>query len=116
MVMVALMAVAVVLSGSRTGSRTGMLACMAALAVYLLARRSLAGKTTEVLPEYEKLYRRLGRNGLFLYNHAAELHEVKEYEKSTTVFSLCTRYFNDIDVQMLLADNYRGLGKHEDTE
>ncbi len=81
-----------------------------------IARLSLAGKTTEVLPEYDKLYRRLGRNGLFLYNHAAELHEVKEYEKSIAVFGRCMRYFNDMDVQVLLADNCRGLGKHGDAE
>jgi O-antigen ligase len=81
-----------------------------------VAHRSLAGKTLQVLPEYGKLYPYLGRNGLFLYNHAAELHEVKEYEKSLRVFDLCTRYYNDMDVQMLLADNYRELGRHDEAE
>jgi len=69
----------------------------------------LAGKTIEVLPEYDKLYSYLGKNGLFLYNHAAELHEVKEYEKSLLVFGLCLKHFNDMDMQMLLADNYKNL-------
>ena len=81
-----------------------------------IARLSLMGKTAEVLPEYEKLYRWLGRDGLFLYNHAAELHEAKEFERSIAVFERCTRYYNDIDVQMLLADNYKELGKYTEAE
>jgi O-antigen ligase len=81
-----------------------------------IARQSLAGKTQEVLPEYEKLYRYLGHNGLFLYNHAAELHEAGEYEQSIAVFGRCTRYYNDMDVQMLLADNYRELHGYDEAE
>jgi O-antigen ligase len=81
-----------------------------------IAHQSLAGKTLQVLPEYDKLYAYLGRNGLFLYNHAAELHEVKEYEKSLSVFGLCLKYYNDMDVQMLLADNYRELGRYDEAE
>jgi hypothetical protein len=81
-----------------------------------IAKQSLAGRTREVLPEYDKLYKYLGRNGLFLYNHAAELHEVKEYAKSLSVFERCVRYYNDMDVQMLLADNYKESGRYDETE
>jgi tetratricopeptide (TPR) repeat protein len=81
-----------------------------------IAHKSLAGKTAEVLPEYDRLYAYLNRNGLFLYNHAAELHEVKEYEKSLSVFDLGVKYYNDMDVQMLLADNYKELGRHNEAE
>jgi O-antigen ligase len=81
-----------------------------------IAHQSLAGKTIEVLPEYDKLYAYLDRNGLFLYNHAAELHEVKEYEKSLSVFGLCVKYYNDMDVQMLLANNYEESGKYDEAE
>jgi tetratricopeptide (TPR) repeat protein len=84
--------------------------------VEAIAKQSLAGKTREVLPEYSKLYKYLGRNGLFLYNHAAELHEVKEYAKSLSVFERCVRYYNDMDVQMLLAYNYKELGMYDETE
>jgi tetratricopeptide (TPR) repeat protein len=55
-------------------------------------------------------------NGLFLYNHAAELHEAKEYERSIAVFERCARYYNDMDVQMLLADNYKETGKLPEAE
>ena len=79
-----------------------------------LAGKSLAGQTLKVLPEYDKLYPLLGKNGLFLYNHAAELHKAKQYEKSIAIFELCTRYYNDMDVQMLLADNYKELGKYKE--
>ncbi|MDR1341508.1 MAG: O-antigen ligase family protein [Prevotellaceae bacterium] len=81
-----------------------------------IAKQSLMGRTKEVLPEYDKLYKDLGRNGLFLYNHAAELHEVKEYAKSLLVFERCVRYYNDMDVQMLLAYNYKELGRYNEAE
>jgi tetratricopeptide (TPR) repeat protein len=81
-----------------------------------IAKQSLAGKTKEVLPEYDKLYKYHGKNGLFLYNHAAELHEVKEYTKSLSVFERCIRYCNDMDVQMLLACNYKELGRYDEVE
>jgi O-antigen ligase len=81
-----------------------------------IARQSLSGKTLRVLPEYEKLYSCLHHNGLFLYNHAAELHEVKEYGKSLSVFDVCVKYYNDMDVQMLLADNYKELGMYVKAE
>ena len=44
-----------------------------------IARCALAGKTLKILPEYDKLYPLLGKDGLFLYNHAAELNEAKEF-------------------------------------
>ena len=77
-----------------------------------IARFSLGN----VLPEYDKLYRWLGKDGLFLYNHAAELYEAKEYEKSLAVFEQSTRYHNDMDVQMFLAANYSALGKYVEAE
>jgi tetratricopeptide (TPR) repeat protein len=69
-----------------------------------------------MLPEYNRLYRQLGKNGLFLYNHAAELHEAGEFERSAAVFERSMRYYNDMDVQMLLADNYIELGKYAEAE
>jgi len=81
-----------------------------------IARLSLSGHTVQVLPEYDQLYQWLGKDGLFLYNHAAELHEAKEYERSIAVFAHCTRYHNDMDVQMLLAYNYKELGRYREAE
>ena len=81
-----------------------------------IAHLSLAGKTKEVLPEYEKLYRWLGKNGLFLYNHAAELLEAGQFEKNLAVFARCTHYFNDFDVQMSIAENLKELGQYAQAE
>jgi O-antigen ligase len=81
-----------------------------------IAKQSLAGKTKEMLPEYEKLYKYLDNIGLFLYNHAAELHQAGEYEKSLAVFEKCIKYYNDCDVQMLVADCYKELGDFKNAE
>jgi len=81
-----------------------------------IAHRLLAGQNNKVLSEYDQLYRWLGKEGLFLYNHAAELHEADEFERSNAVFERCTRYFNDMDVQMLMAGNYKKLGKFAEAE
>jgi tetratricopeptide (TPR) repeat protein len=81
-----------------------------------IAHKSLAGRTIEVLPEYDKLYGYLGKNGLFFYNHAAELHEVKEYEKNLLVCGLCLEHYNDMNLQMLRADNYMELNRAEEAD
>lgn len=60
--------------------------------------------------KYHDLHEWLGKDGMFLYNHAAALHRDKQYKESLIVLTLCTRYFNDFDVQLLLADNYYHLG------
>jgi O-antigen ligase len=102
-----------------------MAVCLVLVAVHLIraettwnriARQSLAGHTEEMLPEYDKLYSKLGSNGLFLYNHAAELHEAKDYKRSLAVFERCTAFYNDMDVQMLLADNCRELKLYGEAE
>ncbi|MDR1097501.1 MAG: hypothetical protein LBL57_05155 [Tannerella sp.] len=44
-------------------------------------------------------------DGLFLYNHAVELHEVREFERSIAVFKHCMRYME------LLCEVYGGKEK-----
>ncbi|MDR1860977.1 MAG: O-antigen ligase family protein [Bacteroidales bacterium] len=74
-----------------------------------IAHRALRGDTKEALDGYEKLLPRLGNNGLFLYNYAAELHQAGNCAGSQAVFTRCLRYYNDFDVQMLMADNAQQL-------
>ena len=38
------------------------------------------------------------------------------YEESIRVFENCTKYYNDMDVQMLMAYNYKELERYEETE
>jgi len=81
-----------------------------------IASVSISGKIREVLPEYDRLHRWLGKDGFFLYNHAAILYEAREFERSLAVTEQCIRHYNDMDVQMLLADNFRALKKLEEAE
>ena len=80
---------------------------------YKIANSSFAGKTREVLPEYQKLYGWLGKDGLFLYNFGAELQQIGEYEASIRVLEECCLRLNDYDVQLLLAENYTRLNMLE---
>ncbi len=75
-----------------------------------IAVNSLQGKTKEMLPQYEKLYPKLHRKALFLYNYGAELNVAKEHGKSIDILKKCQKKFNDYDLQMLLADDYCKLG------
>lgn len=78
-----------------------------------IARASLAGKTKEMLPRYQKLSDRMKREGLFLYNWGAELQQGGEYEMSIRVLEKCCSRLNDYDVQLLLAENYTRLNMLE---
>lgn len=81
-----------------------------------IARKSLLGQTEKMLPEYEKLYETLNGNRLFLYNYAAELHVVGQYEKSVAIGNECSRVWADYDLQLLLADNHLKLHNYEQAE
>ena len=71
-----------------------------------IANKSLMGKSTDMLLEYANLRNYLGHNRLFLYNFAAELHEVGHYDESLNVALECEKVFADYDLQLLLADDY----------
>ncbi|HLP06354.1 MAG TPA: O-antigen ligase family protein [Paludibacter sp.] len=70
-----------------------------------IARRSLAGETRKVLPEYARLYPWMRGEGLFLYNYAAELNYIGEWKLSNRLMTECSQLYNDNDVQLTLADN-----------
>lgn len=81
-----------------------------------IAHQSLLGETKKMLPEYEALYPAMNMQALFLYNYAAELNFVEEFEKSQFVLAECETLFNDYDVQMLFGYNYMGTGNYTDAE
>lgn len=72
---------------------------------YHIAQLSMSGHTNEMIGEYEQLYERMRTEGLFLYNYAAELSLIHKYEYSNRILMECMDYFNDADVQLLLAYN-----------
>jgi O-antigen ligase len=80
------------------------------------AKKSLLGKTKEIIPQYEYLHSSWNHNYLFLYNYGAELNYIKKYSKSIEILHQCEKYFNDYDVQMLLADNYYNLNILDESE
>jgi len=80
-----------------------------------IAVSSLRGNTDEMLPEYGKLYSTLlKQTPFFLYNYGAELNVAGRFDQSINILVECQKRFNDYDLQMLLADNYRKKGKYND--
>lgn len=83
-----------------------------------VASRALSGEVQTVLPEYRKLYSYFKKNPLYLYNYGAILSLAEEYDRSITILEECKNYFNDYDLQILLARNYKNkanLKKAENT-
>jgi len=82
----------------------------------IIAKRSLAGEKKEVMPDYARLYKTMNRNGLFLYNYGAELNYINKLDKSVVLLTECENFYNDIDLQLLLADNYLQLKQYPKAE
>lgn len=66
--------------------------------------------TSEILRQYGNLYDRWSGNYYFLYSYAALLSRKGEYEKSNKILTECQRYFDDCDVQTIVAENHYHLG------
>lgn len=81
-----------------------------------VAKLSLSGKTKDVLPRYDQLYKSWNGNYLFLYNYAAELNQIGYYNKSLEVLNFCVSYSDDYDIEILLGNNFFNLGKWEISE
>ncbi len=61
--------------------------------------------------EYSRLYKKLSTNPSFLYNYGAWLHHNGFYKESMKILFECTRSYDDYNVELLIADNYRQLGE-----
>lgn len=81
-----------------------------------LAKHSLLGKTKELIPKYEYLYKNWNGNYLFLYNYGAELNHIEKYEKSITVLNKCQMFCSDYDICIIQAENYFNLKKWRKSE
>ena len=78
-----------------------------------IAKQSLAGKTEQMLPEYERLHPAMYGNELFLYNYTAELNVAGRYSESLQIGKACEQLLADYDLQMLMADSYEKLKQYE---
>lgn len=81
-----------------------------------ISHKSLRGGTVQMIPQYKSLYTRLRHSDLFLYNYAAELNIVGQYNKSLKIARECDNLWADYDLQMLMADNCRQLKNYDETE
>jgi len=81
-----------------------------------IAQRSLDRETKKVLPDYVRLYPWMNRNGLFVYNYAAELNYIGEWKQSNKLMTECSGLYNDNDVQLILADNYQQMKQYAEAE
>ncbi len=61
--------------------------------------------------EYNRLYSHLDKNPSFLYNYGAWLHHNGYYRESMDILSECVKIYDDYNVELLIADNYKQLGK-----
>lgn len=64
----------------------------------------------EAHQKYNSLYIKLSNNPSFLYNYGAWLHHNGYYPESLKILSECKNRFDDYNVEMLMADNYKELG------
>lgn len=80
------------------------------------AHLALSGKYEESLPLYRDLENVLGDNAYFLYNYAAVLQGSRRYAESLDVALQGRRCWADYDLELILGDNYRHLGKPEEAE
>lgn len=68
------------------------------------------GYTEKQLTEYANLYEHWNGDIYFLYNYGAVLNYEGYYEQSNFIMAHCLGFLNDYDVQLMVGDNYNGLG------
>ena len=83
---------------------------------YDVATRSLSGQTRYVIPRYEELYHDMKHSPHFLYNYAAELNYIGEYQRSQQVLDECMLRMDDYDTRLLAASNHEHMAGYEQAE
>lgn len=78
-----------------------------------LVRISSLGKLAQTVNGYRALKKRWNHNPLFLYNYGAILFRLNKYTESLNVLKECERFYNDYDVQLLIADNYNKINEKD---
>ena len=68
----------------------------------------------KILQQYHHLYGKLHTNSDFLYNYGSVLHQQGKHDTSNRILYESTNTYNDYNVQMLIADNYRHLGMEQE--
>ena len=74
-----------------------------------ISKRSIVGLADRMIKHYEGLELVKKKDPLFLYNYAAELNVLGDYQKSVDLTRRCAERWDDYDVQIMLASNYAYL-------
>ena len=77
---------------------------------YDVTTRSLSGQTRYMMPRYKDLYSNMKHSPHFLYNYAAELNYIGEYQCSQQVLDECMQRMKDYDTHLLAASNHEHMG------
>jgi len=78
-----------------------------------ISKRSQVGQAERMLKYYKGMPKIVKRNPLFLYNYAAELYLLGDYEESLVQSMKCAERWNDYQVQLMLANNYINLSSKD---
>ena len=70
----------------------------------------LSVPTEAVHQRYAELYDNLKDNPSFMYNYGAWLHHNDYYAESLVILNECTKLFDDYNIELMIADNYKQLG------
>ncbi|EOS15033.1 O-antigen ligase family protein [Phocaeicola sartorii] len=65
---------------------------------------------------YKDLYNKMSYNPYFLFNYSSVLYDNMLYDESLEIVRKCTKYLNDYDIEMLLADNNWKLKNYPEAE
>lgn len=66
------------------------------------------------LNDYVLLHNSWNGNPMFFYNYGVLLHNMKLYDYSNEIMGKCALYFNDYDVQMVMAENHLMLNNYNE--
>lgn len=66
--------------------------------------KAIYGNAIKILPEYERLYKKLRSDYRFLYNYSAVLYKADRYNKALHTADECGKYLADYDLCLLKGD------------
>lgn len=68
------------------------------------------GYVNRMMPYYEDMKHVMRNNPRFAYNYAAELNKAERFEESLEILDICSKSWNDYNVQILYSDIYAKQG------
>lgn len=82
---------------------------------YNIYYNSLKGKSKEMMPYYDSLYRELKSNRYFLYNYASEQFYAERYDSALITAKECLLKWPTYNLSLLMGDICRNSEKYEES-